>query len=99
MSKPQYILRVEDGELFGYYEPWLKMPGFVVYDPEKHGYRAEVAKQLGLDEPKQSTPAPVKPAEPKAGSKTKSATTATEPKESAQGSAPEPDLSAVFAQK
>lgn len=93
----RYILKIETGELFGWYEPWLKIPGMVQYDPDKHGYRAEVAESLKLVEPVQSKPAPVaKPAEPVADSVAVSATTVTEPN-AAQGDAPGPDLSDVFA--
>lgn len=93
----RYILKIETGELFGWYEPWLKVPGMVQYDPAKHGYRAEVAQQLGLVEPKQSElPLVAKPAEPVADSVVIPATTVTEPR-AAQGDAPGPDLSDVFA--
>lgn len=93
----KYIIRMSDGELFGYYEPWLKQPGFVLYDPAVHGFRREVAHVLGLTEPTQSELSmEVKAAEQVAGDKTTLETNATEPK-AAQGDATGPDLSDVFA--
>lgn len=94
----KYIIRMSDGELFGYYEPWLKQPGFVLYDPAIHGYRKEVAHVLGLVEPKQSElPLEAKVAEQPAGTETTLETNSTTELKAAQGDAPGPDLSDVFA--
>lgn len=51
LYRARYLMRVENGELFGYCEAWASLPGFVEYDPDKHGYRSEVAAQMGLEPP------------------------------------------------
>ena len=47
--------RVADGEIFPFYDQWLKQPGMVEYDPAVHGYREEVAAALGLEAPAPTT--------------------------------------------
>lgn len=101
MAQARYILRLEDGELFPWYEPWLKIAGMVEYDPKKHGVREEVAKHMGLVVP-EATMAPAKKAakaktakvpEQLAGDAAPANRVATEPKAQAQ---PSDDLSGVF---
>ena len=61
MAKAIYLLQVETNALFGYNPDFAKMPGMVVYDPEIHGYRKEVAHVLGLEEPKAASPKKAEP--------------------------------------
>lgn len=100
MTKARYILRVEDGELFGWNPDWLKLGGMVEYDPAVHGYRSEVAAQMGLVAPEpQKAAAPKRDtaAEPQAGAV---APTRVATERKAQGQrTDEPDLSGVFASR
>lgn len=98
MKQNRYIIRIEDGELFGWYEPWLKQPGFVEYDPTVHGYRAEVAASLGLVEPAPTITPKVTVSEHVAGQVITPQPAATERK-AAQVQTPEPDLSDVFGKR
>jgi len=56
-----YLLQVTTGALFGYTEQWAKLPEFIPYDPEVHGYREEVAHVLGLTPPKATLPKDAEP--------------------------------------
>lgn len=67
MTQARYIIRIADGELFPFLKDWLKIPGMVEYDPAIHGYRKEVAAQMGLPDPA-PLPTPVVAA-PKADTK------------------------------
>lgn len=105
MAQARYILRLSDGELFPWYEPWLRAEGMVEYDPKKHGIREEVAKQMGLVVPEVTVaPAPAKAKthvkaakmpEQLAGPAAPTNRVATEPLAQAQPSGE--DLSDVFA--
>lgn len=96
MAQARYILRLSDGALFPWYEPWLKGEGFVEYDPSKHGIRSEVAAQMGLVVPEVTlAPKQVEAPEPKAGRATPATPVAAEPAK-AQVQPSEPDLSDVF---
>lgn len=109
MAQARYILRLSDGSLFPWYEPWLKGEGFVEYDPKVHGIRSEVAAQMGLvapvvtlapaPAPVVAAPQPVVAPEPEAGLSTPATPVAAEPVAKAQVQPSEPDLSDVFAQK
>lgn len=104
MAQARYILRLVDGELFPWYEPWLRTEGMVEYDPKKHGIREEVAAQMGLVVPEVTVaPVPTKVAkaskaakvpEQSAGDAAPTNRVATEPVAQAQ---PSDDLSDVFA--
>jgi hypothetical protein len=100
MAKARYIIRLSDGELFGWNPDWLKLSGMIEYDPSVHGYRAEIAHTLGLEMPEM--PRAVAPkvtvSEHKAGAVVIPTQVATEPKKAAQEQRTEkPDLSDVFA--
>lgn len=94
MPQARYILRLSDGELFPWFEPWLKMEWMVEYNPKVHGVRAEVAAQMGLVVPEASMKPAVVSEPPNAGDPVP-ANVATEPKAQAQPS--DDDLSDVFA--
>jgi hypothetical protein len=98
MANARYILRVSDGRLFGFCDEWLKLPGMMEYNPEVHGYRAEVAVQLGLVAPAPTvTPRPaVVVSEHVAGQTITPPTTATKSKKTTEAQSSEPDLSDVF---
>lgn len=49
-------------ELFPWNPEWLKIPGMVEYDPAIHGYREEVARQMGLAAPTVTAPPAVEAA-------------------------------------
>ena len=52
----RYLFKIETGEVFGWSDIWAKYPGFVEYDPEKHGYRPELAHVIGPDKKAASKP-------------------------------------------
>lgn len=102
MYKARYIIRITDGELFGWNPDYLKLPGMVEYNPALHGYRSEVAAQMGLADPSQAVP-PGAPAisinvsEHAAGQAIPATTAATKvSRKKSEAQPPEPDLSDVF---
>lgn len=108
MANARYIIRMEDQALFPWFQEWLKIPGMVEYDPDVHGYRSEVAAQMGLPTPVLPKAAPALVAETQSTAVDVAEHTAGEAipapaaavaKKKPQTKATEPDLSAVFEAK